>query len=63
MNHYDLQIKYNNPRTGWEDVERFVVGKSLAWQSGWPSFTVQQRLHNWLVAYFYNIKKGATPSK
>jgi hypothetical protein len=60
MNQYFIQIKYNRPRTEWEDVERLIINKD---DGCWPASIVQQRLHNWLVMYFHNIRKGATPSK
>lgn len=57
---FSIQIKYNVPAKGWPDVERFIIDIQ---DVGWSSQVVQQRLHNWLVAYFYNFNKGNHASR
>ena len=45
----------------WEDIDRFTITKDG--EGFWPAPIVQRRLHNWLVMYFHNTKKGESPSK
>jgi hypothetical protein len=61
---YTFDTKYKDPpNQSWQSIDRFVIIKAGYNNGYWPASIVTQRLHNWLVAYFYNIKKGVQPSK